>query len=225
VGALVDLDVSSVVEGHSSSSQSSKSSLLGKSSSVTSQTSARQVGSELAAGRDVLLVAGDDLRLRASTLSAERDVELRAGLLSSTGSIELSAAEDREEYYQNQQSKRVGLSGGNMLLSVSASKKLGGSGTSTTQVGAKVIAGRDAILRVAQDISLTASDLFANRDVVMAAGRDVQILSSHEPYWVSTWKRDRKTGIDVQSDGNGFTTFLGSARASQEYSEQGERLS
>src|SRR5690606_11668298 len=96
VGALVDLDVSPVVEGHSSSSQSSKSSLLGKSSSLTSQTSARQVGSELAAGRDVLLVAGDDLRLRASTLSAERDVELRAGLLSSTGSIELSAAEDRE---------------------------------------------------------------------------------------------------------------------------------
>ncbi|WP_158268876.1 hemagglutinin repeat-containing protein [Pseudomonas mangrovi] len=224
LGALRNLEVTSVLEQQSSSAQRSKSSLLGKSSSTQWQTSSQQAGSELTAGQDLLLVAGDDLRLRASALAAGQDVELHAGVVSGTGNIELLAAQEQHEYYRNQQSKRIGLSSGNMLVSVGSSKRLGESGLNTNQVGAEVVAGRDAILRAAQDISLTSSDLFAGRDVVMAAGRDVQIVSSAEPYWSRSWKSDRKSGIDLQSDGNGFTMFLGSAREKRDYNEMGDRL-
>jgi filamentous hemagglutinin len=224
LGTLGDIAISSRAEERTSSAQSSKSSLLGKRSNKRLKSEVLQVVSELNADRDLLVVAGNDLKVRASSLTAGQDAELYAGVLTGTGNIELSAAEERDQEYRSEQSKRTGLSGGNMIASVSSAKSLGGADSSTTQVGSQVLAGRDAILRSAQDVTVKASVIGAGRDVFIGANRDVQILSSDEPYWSRFWKSDRKTGIDLQSDGNGFTAFMGSAREKTELLNSGHAV-
>lgn len=106
LGATGDIAVLSGVEEHGSYSKKTKSGFLGLSKSGKSQlkTTATQVGSELEAGNDVVVAAGNDIRLRASEINAENDAELRAGLVKDTGDINLVSANDtaysRSEKYE-----------------------------------------------------------------------------------------------------------------------------
>jgi filamentous hemagglutinin len=79
VGATGDVAVLSGVEEHGEYSKKTKSGFLGLSKSGKSQlkTSASQVASELDAGNDIVLAAGNDLRLRASKAAIKgRDIDI-----------------------------------------------------------------------------------------------------------------------------------------------------
>jgi len=211
VGATNDIAVLSGVEEHGSYSKKTKSGFLGFSKSGKSQlkTTATQVGSELSAANDVVLVAGKDLGLRASTVDAAKDVELRAGLLDSTGDINLLSANNQAYSLTERYRKKIGLSVSDSMLSFASAKKAGQAAQATTSVGSQVSAEGDASLQAERDINIVGSGVSAGGHLLLDAGREVQVVAAQNQQATNTWQRERRSGIAVGSDRNGFTAFAG----------------
>ncbi|WP_371924059.1 hemagglutinin repeat-containing protein [Pseudomonas sp. IC_126] len=223
LGATGDIAVLSGVEEHGSYSKKTKSGFLGLSGSGKSQlkTTATQVASELEAGNDVVIAAGNDVRLRASTTAAGNDVELRAGLVSGTGDINLVSANDEAYSRSEEYKKKVGLSfsdavglavgtpgfGGDITLA--SAKKAGQEAMSSTSVGSQVIADRDATLAAERDINIVGSGVSAGRNVLLDAGRDVNVVAGTERTQTTSWENTKTFGMQQDFDRNGYTTFVG----------------
>ncbi len=216
LGATGDVAVLSGVEEHGSYSKKTKSGFLGLSKSGKSQlkTTASQVGSELEAGNDVVVAAGNDVRLRASEISADNDVELRAGLVKETGDINLISANDTAYSRSEKYEKRTGsISGG--FIAISSAKKAGQEAQSSTSVGSQVSADRDANLQAERDINLVGSGVSAGRDVSLNAGRDVNVLAGQSSSSERDWQKSKQAGIGVSSDANGVTLFVGADKSAE----------
>ena len=216
LGATGDVAVLSGVEEHGSYSKKTKSGFLGLSKSGKSQlkTTASQVGSELEAGNDVVVAAGNDVRVRASEISAENDVELRAGLVKDTGDINLISANDTAYSRSEKYEKKTGsISGG--FIAISSAKKAGQEAQSSTSVGSHVAADRDANLQAERDINLVGSGVSAGRDVSLNAGRDVNVLAGQNSTSERDWQKSKQTGIGVSSDANGVTLFVGADKSAE----------
>ncbi|WP_434560921.1 hemagglutinin repeat-containing protein [Pseudomonas sp. Z4-20] len=211
VGATGDVAVLSGIEEHGSYSKKTKSGFLGLSKSGKSElkTTASQVASELEAGNDVVLVAGNDLRLRASETTAGNDVELRAGLVKDSGDINLVAANDTAYSHSEQYKKKTGLSVSGGFLSFSSAKESGRIAQSSTSVGSQVTADRDATLQAERDINLVGSGIEAGRNVSLNAGRDVNVLAAQNSHSERDWEKNKQAGIGVSSDANGINFFAG----------------
>jgi filamentous hemagglutinin len=211
VGATGDVAILSGVEEHGSYSKKTKSGFLGMSKSGKSQlkTSATQVASELDAGNDVVIAAGNDIRLRASNTGAGNDVELRSGLIKDTGDINLVSANDTAYSLTEQYRKKTGLSVSGGMLSVSSAKKAGQEARSSTSVGSHIAAERDASLLAERDINVIGSSVNAGRNLLLDAGRDVNVAAAQNQQGSTSWERERRTGVGLDSDRNGFTAFVG----------------
>ncbi|WP_434560935.1 hemagglutinin repeat-containing protein [Pseudomonas sp. Z4-20] len=217
VGATGDVAVLSGIEEHGSYSKKTKSGFLGLSKSGKSElkTTASQVASELEAGNDVVLVAGNDLRLRASETTAGNDVELRAGLVKDSGDINLVAANDTAYSHSEQYKKKTGLSVSGGFLSFSSAKESGRIAQSSTSVGSQVTADRDATLQAERDINLVGSGIEAGRNVSLNAGRDVNVLAAQNSHSERDWEKNKQAGIGVSSDANGINFFAGADRTKE----------
>lgn len=216
LGATGDIAVLSGVEEHGSYSKKTKSGFMGLSKSGKSQlkTTATQVGSELSAGNDVVVAAGNDIRLRASEINAENDAELRAGLVKDTGDINLVSANDTAYSRSEKYEKKTGsISGG--FIAISSAKKAGQEAQSSTSVGSQVMADRDATLQAERDINLVGSGISAGRDVSLNAGRDVNVVAAQNSKSERDWAKSKQTGIGVSSDANGVTFFAGTDRSGE----------
>ncbi|WP_256660404.1 hemagglutinin repeat-containing protein, partial [Pseudomonas sp. GL93] len=216
LGATGDIAVLSGVEEHGSYSKKTKSGFLELSKSGKSQlkTTASQVGSELEAGNDVVVAAGNDVRVRASEISAENDVELRSGLVKETGDINLVSANDTAYSRSEKYEKKTGsISGG--FIAISSAKKAGQEAQSSTSVGSQVSADRDASLHAERDINLVGSGVSAGRDVSLNAGRDVNVLAAQSSTSERDWQKSKQAGIGVSSDANGVTLFVGADKSAE----------
>jgi len=214
VGATGDVAILSGVEEHGSYSKKTKSGFLGLSKSGKSQlqTTATQVGSELSAGSDVVVAAGNDIRLRASEAVAGNDVELRAGLVKDTGDINLVSANDTAYSRSEQYKKKVGLSSSGASVSFASAKESGRQAQSSTSVGSQVLAERDASLKAERDINVVGSGISAGRNVSLDAGRDVNVLAAQNSSAEQDWKKSKQVGVGVSSDDNGVSLFAGAER-------------
>ncbi|MGE8412843.1 MAG: hemagglutinin repeat-containing protein, partial [Pseudomonas sp.] len=214
IGATGDVAILSGVEEHGSYSKKTKSGFLGMSKSGKSQltTHATQVSSELSAGNDVVVAAGNDIRLRASKATADNDVELRAGLVKDTGDINLVAANDTAYSRSEQYKKKVGLSSSGASVSFASAKESGRQAQSSTSVGSQVLADRDATLNAERDINVVGSGISAGRNVSLGAGRDVNIVAAQNSSAEQDWKKSKQVGVGVSSDDNGVSFFAGAER-------------
>ncbi|WP_373874780.1 hemagglutinin repeat-containing protein, partial [Pseudomonas tohonis] len=217
VGATGNVAVLSGVEEHGSYSKKTKSGFLGMSKSGKSQlkTSATQVASELEAGNDVVIAAGNDIRLRASEASAGNDVELRAGLVKDTGDINLVSANDTAYSLTEEYKKKVGLSTSGGFLSISSAKEAGREAQSSTSVGSQVYADRDATLQAERDINVIGSGINAGRNVSLDAGRDVNVVAAQNSSAERDWKKKKQVGIGISGNDNGINLFIGADRAQE----------
>ncbi|WP_256657133.1 MULTISPECIES: hemagglutinin repeat-containing protein [unclassified Pseudomonas] len=211
LGATGDIAVLSGVEEHGSYSKKTKSGFLGLSKSGKSQlkTTASQVGSELEAGHDVVVAAGNDVRLRASEIRAENDTELRAGLVNSTGDINLVSANDTAYSRSEEYKKKFGYVERPTSVAISSAKKAGREAQSSTSVGSQVSADRDATLQAERDINLIGSGISAGRNVSLDAGRDVNVVAAQNTSSEHSWEKKKQTGSSISSNGNGFSVFAG----------------
>lgn len=223
VGATKDVAILSGIEGSGSYTKKTKTGLFGMSSSGSShlQTSVTQVGSELSAGNDAVVIAGRDVNLNASVINADNNVELHAGLVDKTGDINLSSA-DNEAYSRAEEfKKKLGLSlkdavglfagtpGAGADITLNASHKGGREVISSTSVGSQINAGNDAILNSSRDINIIGSAINAGHDATLKAGRDVNVVASIDQERSNSWETDKSYGIKQTVDNNGFTTFVG----------------
>ena len=211
LGSTGDVAVLSGVEEHGSYSKKTKSGFLGLSKSGKSQlkTTASQVGSELEAGNDVVVAAGNDVRLRASEISADNDTELRSGLVNSTGDINLISANDTAYSRSEEHKKKFGYTERPTSVAISSAKKAGREAQSSTSVGSQVNAERDASLQAAQDINLVGSGISAGRNVNLDAGRDVNVVAAQDTSSERSWEKKKQTGSSISSNGNGISIFAG----------------
>lgn len=196
VGATGDIAVLSGVEEHGSYSKKTKSGFLGLSKSGKSQlkTKASQVASELEAGNDVVIAAGNDIRLRASETTAGNDVELRAGLVTDTGDINLVSANDTA-YSRSQEYKKSGPSISGGMISYASAQKSGQIAQSSTSVGSQVTAERDASLNAERDINIVGSGVSAGRNVTLGAGRDVNVVAASNSSMDKVWEQEARVGM------------------------------
>ncbi|WP_460097189.1 hemagglutinin repeat-containing protein [Pseudomonas sp. S3_C01] len=223
VGATNDVAVLSATEESGAYSKKTKTGLFGLSKSGKSQlqTNVTQVGSELSAANDVVLVAGHDIAMQASEITAKNNAELHAGLIDKTGDIDLTAADDRAYSRTEEYKKKVGLSlkdtvglfagtpGAGADITLSSSQKKGREVVSSTSVGSQINAGNDAVLDAARDINIVGSGVSAGRNATLDAGRDVNILAGTNQRRSNEWKTDKSYGIKQDVDNNGYTTFVG----------------
>ncbi|MDT4802010.1 Hemagglutinin repeat protein [compost metagenome] len=214
VGATGDVAVLSGVEEHGAYSKKTKSGFLGLSKSGKSQlkTTATQVASELGAGNDVVVAAGNDVRLRASTATAGNDVELRAGLIDKDGDINLVSANDTAYSLTEEYKKKVGMSVSDGFISVASAKKAGKEAQSSTSVGSQVSADRDATLQAERDINVLGSSISAGRNVSLDAGRDVNVLAAETASSQRDWEKHKRAGLGFSTDDNGVSVFVGGER-------------
>jgi filamentous hemagglutinin len=214
VASAGDVAVLSGVEEHGSYSKKTKSGFLGLSKSGKSQlkTTASQVASELEAGNDVVIAAGNDVRLRASEAAAGNDVELRAGLVTETGDINLVSANDEAYSLTEQYKKKVGLSSSGGFVSVASAKEAGKQAQSSTSVGSQVAAERDATLQAERDINIVGSGISAGRNVSLGAGRDVNVVAAEDSNSQRSWEKSKQVGVGVSGDDNGVSFFAGAER-------------
>lgn len=217
VGATGDVAILSGVEEHGSYSKKTKSGFLGMSKSGKSQlkTSATQISSELEAGNDVVVAAGNDIRLRASTVEAGNDVELRSGLVKDTGDINLVSANDTAYSLAEQYKKKVGLSASGGFVSVASAKEAGKAAQSSTSVGSQVTAERDASLQAERDINVIGSGISAGRDLRLDAGRDVNVAAAENESSQRNWEKNKQVGVGVSTDDNGVSVFVGAERTQE----------
>lgn len=223
VGATNDVAILSATEETGDYSKKTKTGLFGMSSSGKSQlqTTVTQIGSELNAGQDAVILAGRDVRLNASEVSAKNDAELHAGLVDKTGDITLSSADDLAYSRAEEYKKKVGLTlkdaigwavgtpsfGGDITLN--SSHKEGREVVSSNSVGSQVNAGHDAILNAARDINIIGSGISADNSVKLDAGRDVNVVASTDQQRSNSWETDKSFGLKQTADNNGYTTFVG----------------
>ncbi|WHS61092.1 hemagglutinin repeat-containing protein [Pseudomonas sp. G2-4] len=217
VGATGDVAVLSGVEEHGSYSKKTKSGFLGLSKSGKSElkTTASQVASELEAGNDVVIAAGNDLRVRASETTAGNDVELRAGLVNDSGDINLVSANDTAYSRSEEYKKKNGLSVSGGFLSFASAKEAGREAKSSTSVGSQVTAERDAALQAERDINVIGSSIKAGGNVSLDAGRDVNVLAAQNSRSEQDWEKNKQAGIGVSSDANGINFFAGADRTKE----------
>ncbi|MGE8187153.1 hemagglutinin repeat-containing protein [Pseudomonas sp. NPDC086278] len=223
LGATNDVAILSATEETGDYSKKTKTGLFGMSSSGKSQlqTTVTQIGSELNAGQDAVILAGRDVRLNASEVSAKNDAELHAGLVDKTGDITLSSSDDLAYSRAEEYKKKVGLTlkdaigwavgtpsfGGDITFS--SSHKEGREVVSSNSVGSQVNAGNDAILNAARDINIIGSGISADNSVKLDAGRDVNVVASTDQQRSNSWETDKSFGLKQTADNNGYTTFVG----------------
>ncbi|AZC16042.1 hemagglutinin repeat-containing protein [Pseudomonas sp. CMR5c] len=211
VGATHDVSLVSAQEHQESSySQKKKGSFgLSKSGNSRNSSSTTQVGSELSAGNDAVIIAGTNVNLSASSVEAKRDAEVRAGLVDKNGDINLMDAANTSSSQSDKYKSKVGLSTSGGLLSIASSKKSGQEQQQSQSVGSVVSAGRDTTLQAARDVNMIGSSAAAERNLNVGAGRDINVLAGSNSQDQSHWKSEKHTGVSLQSDRNGVTAFLG----------------
>jgi filamentous hemagglutinin len=211
VGAKGNVTILSGEDTQGSSSQSSKSGFggLSKRSQSQMQTSTTQVASELSGGHDVVIVAGNDINLSASNISAGNNAELYAGVISKTGDINLVAANDTTSSQSQKQSSKTGFSTSGGMLSVASDQQGGTQSSSSTSVGSQITADRDVTLQAARDINVVGSGVSAGRNASLDAGRDVTVVAAENTQSNGSWNNEGRTGIALSSDSNGVSAFVG----------------
>jgi filamentous hemagglutinin len=214
LGASGDIAILSGVEEHGSYSKKTKSGFLGLSKSGRSQlkTTATQVASELVAANDVVIAAGNDVRIRASEATAGNDAEIRAGLIKKTGDINLVSANDTAYSLSEKYQKKVGLSSSGGFVSIASAKEAGKEAQSTISVGSQIVADRDAALHAERDINVMGSGISAGRNLSLDAGRDVNVVAAENSRTDRSWEKQKQVGVGVSADDNGVSVFAGSER-------------
>ncbi|WP_225615100.1 hemagglutinin repeat-containing protein [Pseudomonas sp. PDM18] len=163
----------------------------------TGQT--RQTSAELVSGGDLLAMAGQDLNLTASTISASNEAYLYAAR-----DVNLQSAAETDSHSLSKTKRSSGL------LS-SSEKKTEGSSLYTTQAGSLVSADKIAI-RAGQDIGVSGSDVASTNGTSLLAGRNVLIDGATESTDTSHAESKKKSGV-MSSGGIGFTIGSASSKA------------
>ncbi|MBR8657691.1 hemagglutinin repeat-containing protein, partial [Achromobacter sp. Marseille-Q0513] len=144
--------------------------------------SSEEIGALVAAGGNLTLVAGQDVNARAADVTAGKQLVVGSGR-----DVNVTAGERGQYSYLETYEKRRGFLSSTTTHTISASDQTRAQASTFTGDSTVVMAGRDA--------NVTGSNVGAQKDLVLSAGRDVNILSGENTSQDYDYKRVKKSGL------------------------------
>ncbi|MBE8908623.1 hemagglutinin repeat-containing protein [Enterobacter asburiae] len=147
------------------------------------QSSTQQVGSEVAGGGDVSMMAGRDVSAQAATVEAGSSLAVSAGR-----DMSIAAAIDSSEFESHHQS--TGSSGAFSKKTVTTHDVV----NSETARGS-LFSGDSVTLQAGHDLRVQGSDIVGDNDVRLAAGNNLTVTSAEEHGQESHQRQEKKSGL------------------------------
>ncbi|PJD12525.1 filamentous hemagglutinin, partial [Enterobacter roggenkampii] len=147
------------------------------------QSTTQQVGSEVAGGGDVLMMAGRDVNAQAATVEADSSLAVTAGR-----DMSITAAIDSSEFESHHQS--TGSSGAFSKKTVTTHDVV----NSETAQGS-LFSGDSVTLQAGHDLRVQGSDIVGDNDVRLAAGNNLTVTSAEEHGQESHQRQEKKSGL------------------------------
>jgi filamentous hemagglutinin len=164
-------------------------------SAVSSQS--REIGSTILGGGSVAITAGNDVRARAADVSA-------AGTLAVTAEhdVRIDAGQATQAILTTSNSSRK------TLTSKSSSSEI--KAQSDTTVLGSSFSGKDVVMSAGNDLGIRGSQVSAQNQLVLSAGRDVRIESAQEQHASGTVSKSSQSGFKGAKDsvlyGKGYSS-------------------
>ncbi|RQO36238.1 hypothetical protein DBR37_07905 [Herminiimonas sp. KBW02] len=205
-------DKNLIIEAAISSSQSStfsdsrKGSLISsKENKKTTESFNTQVVGSSVKGNNVTLSAGSDIAVIGSQVDAVKDVTVSAGQ-----DVLIAAAIEDHNTAQTSETKRSGFSGSFQTgLSVGSSK----SNQTLDQQGqlaiTSSISGSNVKINADRDVNVLGSAVLADKDINIAAGRNINIDVVKEAQSTTSTSKSSSTSIGLHPSLSGSMTILG----------------
>ncbi|WP_445336176.1 hemagglutinin repeat-containing protein [Citrobacter koseri] len=172
----------------------------------TSETrdAVRQTGSSLTSGGDIIMSAGQDLNVAASSVVATDDITLAAGR-----DIGLTTATESDHSHKE---KKVAGGG---FLGNSSKKTITESG-STREKGS-LVSGDNVTVMAGHDLGVSGSSVVGDRDVALHAGNNVSVeaATNTDMYW--KLKEEKRSGA---FGGGGLSVTFGKSSSRHELKEK-----
>src|SRR5690606_1474704 len=171
---------------------------------------ARARGSNLSAGGNVIVDAGNTPDINATNVTAGRDIGIYGK------DVRIDDAQNTQTINTMHDSQQVGVTlqatQGNASLTAGFSKAESDlEQVAVTTTGSSFTAERDINIHATNDLSITGSDLTANRNIHLQGDNDVTIQAG-QGYTTSQLDEEHMSagaGINFGSNGIGFTAYVG----------------
>ncbi|NHV11397.1 filamentous hemagglutinin N-terminal domain-containing protein [Cronobacter turicensis] len=178
---------------------------LAKGSETVVKEHIRQQGSDLASGRDTVMITGRDMNAEAAQVTAKGDITVITGR-----NLNLATATERDYLYREKTSTKSGFANSSKTHTVSEQ--------SATREAGTLLSGDNVTLKAGEDLLVKGSAVAGDGNVALSAGKNVEIAAATNTD--SNWqlKEKKKSGL-MGSGGIGFT--IGSSKTRHELKEKG----
>ncbi|WFP06235.1 hemagglutinin repeat-containing protein [Achromobacter spanius] len=151
-------------------------------------STSKEIGSSIAAGGNLTLIAGQDVNARAADVTADKKLAVGAGRdINLTAGVESGSAYDELHY------KKRGFLSSKTTHIINS--------TDWEQAKGSTFTGDKVVFQAGRDVSLNASQALASGDLIVDAGRDLSVTAGTNTYAESNYKRVKKSGISARGLG------------------------
>ncbi|WEX94598.1 hemagglutinin repeat-containing protein [Achromobacter sp. SS2-2022] len=145
-------------------------------------STSKEIGSSIAAGGNLTLIAGQDVNARAADVTADKKLAVGAGRdINLTAGVESGSAYDELHY------KKRGFLSSKTTHIINS--------TDWEQAKGSTFTGDTAVLMAGRDLNVAGSNTGAQKDLVMSAKRDVNILPGQNAEDSYDYKMVKKSGF------------------------------
>ncbi|WP_454907450.1 hemagglutinin repeat-containing protein [Variovorax gossypii] len=156
-----------------------------------SQSSSREVGSQIAGGGNVTLDAGNNIRIRGSVIDAEGDLAVKAR----EGDVRIETGRATVSVDSASEAKKKGFLSSKTTTQRDSSREDTATGSS--------LGGRNIIVS-GRDVTVSGSEIIADKNASIVARRDLTIEAAQDSRSESAYRGTSQSGL-MGSGGFGFT--------------------
>lgn len=147
-------------------------------------STSKEIGSSIAAGANLTLIAGQDVNARAADVTADKKLAVGAGRdINLTAGVESGSAYDELHY------KKRGFLSSKTTHIINS--------TDWEQAKGSTFSGDNVVFQAGRDVSLNASQALASENLIVDAGRDLSVTAGTNTYAENHYKRVKKSGISA----------------------------
>ncbi|CAM8657583.1 Filamentous haemagglutinin, N-terminal [Oxalobacteraceae bacterium] len=187
-----DLQLTTVETQSSTASQSRR-----NSANFLRESEQSEVGTQIHAQGDVALVAGQDIRARAASISSkEGQIDIAAGR-----DVQTEAGQHQKEFAQGSQYKHRSITGSKTIT-----QRFEAESSNAIET---LVSGDRVSISVGEDINIKGTTVVSDRDSRLVAGSDINVSSATNTARTSSYEQVRKSGV---FSGPGASVSIGTQR-------------
>jgi filamentous hemagglutinin len=187
-----DLQLTTVETQSSTASQSRR-----NSANFLRESEQSEVGTQIHAKGDVALVAGQDIRARAASISSkEGQIDIAAGR-----DVQTEAGQHQKEFAQGSQYKHSSVTGSKTIT-----QRFEADSSNAIET---LVSGDRVSISAGEDINIKGTTVVSDRDTRLVAGSDINVSSATNTARISSYEQVRKSGV---FSGPGASISIGTQR-------------